>query len=76
MVVQEVRSQALDGAAIDEIVGNIREAVSDEHEIQVYAALLVRPGSIPKTSSGKIQRGACRQRYLEGALDALRSGPG
>ncbi|MBS0447557.1 MAG: fatty acyl-AMP ligase [Proteobacteria bacterium] len=76
LVVQEVRAQALDEAAVSEIVGNIREAVSDEHEIQVHRAVLVRPGTIPKTSSGKIQRSACRQRYLDGALDVLAPRPG
>jgi acyl-CoA synthetase (AMP-forming)/AMP-acid ligase II len=73
MVVQEVRSQVLDGGVIDEIVGNIREAVSDEHEIQVHGAVLVRPGTIPKTSSGKIQRSACRQRYVDGTLETLQA---
>lgn len=73
MVVQEVRMPALDPAALDEIVGNIREAVSDEHEIQVHGAVLVRPGTIPKTSSGKIQRSACRQRYVDGTLETLQA---
>ncbi|GFZ92648.1 hypothetical protein [Okeania sp. KiyG1] len=36
---------------IDEVVGNIREAVRDEHDIQVYSVVLIKAGSIPKTSS-------------------------
>jgi amino acid adenylation domain-containing protein len=53
------------------VVESIREAVSQEHEVQVYAVALVRAGTIPKTSSGKIQRRACRQLFLEGGLEIV-----
>ena len=46
----------------------VRRAVADEHELAVDSIVLVRAGSIPKTSSGKIQRHACRQGYVEGSL--------
>lgn len=64
IVVQEVdRRQSLD---TDEVMRAIREAVSLAHEIQVDGLLLVRPGSVPKTSSGKIRRFACKERFLAG----------
>ncbi len=53
----------------DELVEAIRQAVAEEHEVQVYAVVLLRPGGIPKTSSGKVQRQACRAAYLAGSLD-------
>ena len=43
----------------------------EQHELQVYAILLLKPGSIPKTSSGKIQRRACRAGFLAGCLDVV-----
>lgn len=46
----------------------IKAAVSEEHGIQVDDIQLVLPGSVPKTSSGKIQRSACRVAYENGAL--------
>jgi len=46
----------------------IRRAVSAEHETGVDAIVLVKAGSIPKTSSNKIQRHACREGYLKGSL--------
>jgi amino acid adenylation domain-containing protein len=58
---------------VEEIVANIRQAVSENHELQVYAVLLLKTGSIPKTSSGKIQRHACRHRFLQGNLDVIGS---
>ncbi|MHC5729969.1 MAG: AMP-dependent synthetase, partial [Nostoc sp.] len=52
-------------------VGNITEAVVDNHGLQVYATVLIKPGSIPKTSSGKIQRHACRRGFLDGSLNVV-----
>ena len=37
----------------------------------VDAIVLIKAGTIPKTSSGKIQRHACRARFLDGTLDAV-----
>jgi amino acid adenylation domain-containing protein len=53
---------------VKQVVEIIREAVSQEHEIEVHAVALISTGSIPKTSSGKIQRHACREQFLAGAL--------
>ena len=52
---------------------NIRQAVAQQHELQVYAVVLLKLGSIPKTSSGKIQRHACRNGFIAGTLDAIAS---
>jgi natural product biosynthesis luciferase-like monooxygenase protein/FkbM family methyltransferase len=70
VVAQEVerRYRELDAAAV---VGAIRQAVAEEYELQVYAVVLLKHGSIPKTSSGKIQRRACRDRFLDAELNAL-----
>ena len=42
-----------------------------EHELAVAAIVLIKARSIPKTSSGKIQRHACRDGYVAGTLPAL-----
>ncbi|HKI16941.1 MAG TPA: AMP-binding protein, partial [Isosphaeraceae bacterium] len=55
----------------DEISAAIRQAVASEHEIEVAAVLLLKAASIPKTTSGKIRRGACREGYLLGTLDVV-----
>jgi 8-amino-7-oxononanoate synthase len=53
------------------IFGEIRRAVALEHEIPVEAIVLVKSGSIPKTSSGKIQRYVCRNGFLNGSLNEI-----
>ncbi len=45
-----------------------RESVAAAHGIRLAEFVLVEPGAIPRTSSGKISRNACRQRYLSGEL--------
>ncbi|MEM7761789.1 MAG: AMP-dependent synthetase, partial [Cyanobacteria bacterium P01_A01_bin.40] len=54
-----------------EMLGNIRQAVTAEHSLQLFASVLVKTGSIPKTSSGKIRRHACRTEFLTGNLNVV-----
>lgn len=51
---------------LEEVLAAIRRTVSAEHEVPVEAIVLIKAGSIPKTSSGKIQRHACRNGFLRG----------
>jgi acyl-CoA synthetase (AMP-forming)/AMP-acid ligase II len=53
---------------IDEIAQSVCWAIARDHYVNVYAILLLKPGTLPKTSSGKIQRRACRTEFLEGSL--------
>ncbi|NET83516.1 MAG: fatty acyl-AMP ligase [Moorea sp. SIO1F2] len=57
-----------------ELIRLIRRAVLQHHDLQVHTALLLKPGTIPKTSSGKIQRHACRQSFLAGTLAVINDG--
>ncbi len=56
---------------IEMVIGNICQAVAEKHDVQVSAVLLLRAGSIPKTSSGKIRRHACRIGFLNQTLDVV-----
>ena len=68
IIAQEVKRVYLRKLKVDEVVGAIRKAVSEQHQLRVYSVLLLKTGSIPKTSSGKIQRYACRQNWLSQTL--------
>lgn len=70
VVVQEVERQQ-QNIDFDQVIGEIRQAIAEQHELQVYAVVLAKPGNILKTSSGKIQRRACRASFLAGTLDVL-----
>jgi acyl carrier protein len=71
VIVQEVERTYLRQLDVDEVVKSIRQAVSEEHQLQVYAIALLKTASIPKTTSGKIQRRGCRVGFLNGSLDVV-----
>jgi acyl-CoA synthetase (AMP-forming)/AMP-acid ligase II len=50
------------------IVDAVREAITREHELSVAEVVLLQPGTLLKTSSGKVRRDACRTAYLQGQL--------
>jgi acyl-CoA synthetase (AMP-forming)/AMP-acid ligase II len=54
-----------------ELLRTVRRSVAVEHDIRVDALVLVPPGGVPRTSSGKRQRHVCRERYLAGTLGAV-----
>lgn len=70
-IVQEVERAYLRKLDADETIGAIREAIAHQHELETYAVLLIKTGSIPKTSSGKVQRHACRAKFLDGSLKVV-----
>jgi len=58
------------------VIRSIRMAITQGHDLSLHAVHLVRPAMIPKTSSGKIQRAACKRRFLAGTLGAIDKYPG
>lgn len=71
VVACEVERTYLQKLNQDEVIKEIRKAISSEHNLQVYGVLLLKTAGIPKTSSGKIQRHACRIGFLNGSLDLV-----
>ncbi|HEV2158835.1 fatty acyl-AMP ligase [Bradyrhizobium sp.] len=71
VIVQEVERTARHSIDSDEIKGRIREAVADSHELSARHIALIRPGSLPKTTSGKIQRKLARRLWLDGGLEEI-----
>jgi amino acid adenylation domain-containing protein len=69
VIVQELEFRAKPN--LEEAISAIRQAITEEHEVQVYAVVLIKPGSIPKTSSGKIQRRATHARFENGELNVV-----
>src|SRR5579875_1503293 len=70
VIVQEVERRPADFDA-DTVAQQIRSTIAEEHEIRVHEIVFVRVGTVPKTSSGKVQRYACKKQYLAGELDVV-----
>lgn len=68
VIVQEVERTYLSKLDVNEVFSAIREAVALHHALQVYAIALIKPATILKTSSGKIQRQACCHAFLTKTL--------
>lgn len=62
---RDLNSRALAQAA--------RREIAQRHEIDVYEVVLVKTRSLPRTTSGKLQRHACRSAFLAGQLDIISS---
>lgn len=58
-------------ADLDQVVAAIRASILQEYEVSPSIILLLRAGQLPKTSSGKVQRHACREEFLNGSLQPL-----
>ncbi|TRU46939.1 MAG: AMP-dependent synthetase [Microcystis aeruginosa Ma_QC_Ch_20071001_S25] len=71
VVVQEVERSYLRKLDYPVVIQQIISSVAEEHQLDVYAVALLKTASIPKTSSGKIQRIACRTAFLAGTLDVI-----
>ncbi len=71
VIVQEVERTARNRIDPEEIAGIIREAVAEQHEVFARHIVLIRPQTLPKTTSGKMQRSLTRKLWLEGKLDYL-----
>lgn len=69
VIVQEVRRKAeLD---MTQLSTTLKRVLYERHDLPLWAFVLIREGSIPKTSSGKIQRHAARQAYMQGTLNVV-----
>jgi acyl-CoA synthetase (AMP-forming)/AMP-acid ligase II len=66
-----VPEHTADGLVPEEIRRAVVTAVSRGHELRVHEVVLIKSGTIPKTSSGKIQRRPCRTAYLQGELELV-----
>ncbi len=61
-----------DGCAVAdpiEVAGAIREAIASEHGLRVDRVFLLEPGQLPRTTSGKVRRSACRTMIVAGDFD-------
>jgi acyl-CoA synthetase (AMP-forming)/AMP-acid ligase II/acyl carrier protein len=56
---------------VEAVAEAVRQAILEEHEAELHAFVLLKPGGSPRTSSGKIQRRACRRAFLANTLEAV-----
>lgn len=70
VLVVEADGRAQRDGGAEGLHARVRAAVLDRQRLEADEILLVRRGSLPKTSSGKVQRRETRRRYLDGEFGA------
>ena len=71
VIVQEVQRTYLRKLNTEAVFDAIRLAVLAQHKLAVHAIVLLKPGRLPKTSSGKVQRRTCRAQFLARELESI-----
>ena len=57
----------------EEVITAIRRNVFEAHGIPVYSVALLRPSTMPLTTSGKVQRFECKNQYLNNSLRLIKA---
>ncbi len=60
-------------AAVAEITQTIRQAVAERHDLRAHSILLLRPASLSRTTSGKVERHRCREEFVAGTLKVVKN---
>ncbi|MGW5869033.1 fatty acyl-AMP ligase [Streptomyces sp. NPDC055239] len=71
VIVQEVRTQRWYDLDFGALAADVGRCITEEFEVPVGGVLLVRPGTVRRTTSGKVERGAMRELFLNGRLRPL-----
>jgi amino acid adenylation domain-containing protein len=71
VLVQELDRKALRQTCFAEFEAQVRDIIATNFGVTLHALVLTKQGGVPKTSSGKIRRNACRDAFLSGSLVSL-----
>ena len=71
VVVHEVERRYIKKLDAEAVIGAICQSVSREHDLRVHAVVLIKTSSLPKTTSGKVQRLLCREHFIRGDLNTV-----
>jgi acyl-CoA synthetase (AMP-forming)/AMP-acid ligase II len=70
VIAQEVQREYL-RADSAEMIAAIRQAIVRDYDVQAYAIALLKPGQVPRTSSGKVRRSLCRTSLMSRGLETV-----
>jgi acyl-CoA synthetase (AMP-forming)/AMP-acid ligase II len=71
VVLQEVKRQYEEYPDFDEVIKKIRIEIAKEHGIRIHTVVLIKRGTIPKTSSGKIMRHESYNKFMANDLEIV-----
>jgi acyl-CoA synthetase (AMP-forming)/AMP-acid ligase II/alkylation response protein AidB-like acyl-CoA dehydrogenase/acyl carrier protein len=63
-------------ARIEAMAQNIVKVIAQQFDVSVSSIVFVKPGTFPRTTSGKVQRSRCKELALHGQLELVYVMPG
>src|SRR6185312_3042715 len=69
VLVEVAPFEGCDTVAADGVAAAVRRQLALDHQIGAATVVLVPPGTVPKTTSGKVRRHACRTLYAAGEIE-------
>jgi acyl-CoA synthetase (AMP-forming)/AMP-acid ligase II len=71
VVVCEVQRDWLKSAELAQVFQRVQQTLGEAHGLRADLIVLVKPGSVPRTTSGKVQRFLCRSLLKSGDLPII-----
>jgi amino acid adenylation domain-containing protein len=71
VIIQEIERSHLRKLDTKELSNIVYKTIVTQHELVPYAIAFLKPMHLPKTSSGKVKRSLCRQKYLNNSFEFL-----
>ncbi|MFS0694538.1 fatty acyl-AMP ligase [Streptomyces nitrosporeus] len=71
VLLQELRARSRHDIDLAALSDAVRQRLSEEYDVSAAAVLLVRPGTVRRTTSGKVERAAMRRLFLRGEITPL-----
>lgn len=68
IIVAEVKMKPGTDVSLDDLRDLVRQKISQDHAVRAHEVVLVKPGGVPKTSSGKVRRSKCKELWQTGQL--------
>jgi len=71
VIAHELEPHSVGKTDYTEVFGNMQQVIAEIHGLQVFEAVLLKAGGLPRTTSGKIQRSLCKERFLNDSFVSL-----
>lgn len=75
VIVQEIKSLPMSEAKLQELVFRVKQAIAQSFEVKVSHVVFIKQASLPKTTSGKIQRKLTKNLFMDNNLEVVFSEP-
>ncbi|GAX26255.1 hypothetical protein FisN_16Lh085 [Fistulifera solaris] len=70
-LIMEIKESSTSTQTCENLISKVRASVNQEHSLALAEIILIKPKTVPKTSSGKIARAWCRKAFIANTLQIV-----